>query len=164
MEPNTNTLCITNNPVPTCDATEILLQSGGTGVGEDCCTQYSCWKGCYEVQNDDGTAASTDPYGYVLPYTHHPLYSEDASNGQWIDSRDPCVTHTCSTNDSCITLGCDQGSDAGDYPGSGVTSVTENCQAPPDCYSENGMMLVPTNQVRDHLMSLYEPYLLSHHG
>ena len=45
-----------------------------------------------------------------------------------------------------MTPTCDGGSSVGDYPGSGVTSVTENCASPPDCYAENGMELRVLNQ------------------
>ena len=59
---------------------------------------------------------------------------------------DACITHQCITTDVCVTPTCDGGSSAGDYPGSGVTSVTENCASPPDCYAENGMELRVINQ------------------
>ena len=56
---------------------------------------------------------------------------------------DACVTHQCTRTDVCVTDACDG---ADDYPGSGVTSVTENCASPPDCYAENGMELRVLNQ------------------
>lgn len=76
----------------------------------------------------------------------HQLYSDDASDGEWMQFNNACVTHQCINTDVCVTPTCDGGSIVGDYPGSGVTSVTENCASPPDCYAENGMELRVTNQ------------------
>ena len=59
---------------------------------------------------------------------------------------DACITHQCISTDVCVTPTCQGGSSAGDYPGSGVSSVTENCASPPDCYAENGMELRVLNQ------------------
>ena len=59
---------------------------------------------------------------------------------------DACITHQCINTDVCVTPTCQGGSSVGDYPGSGVSSVTENCASPPDCYAENGMELRVLNQ------------------
>ena len=59
---------------------------------------------------------------------------------------DACITHQCISTDVCVTPICQSGSSVGDYPGSGVSSVTENCASPPDCYAENGMELRVLNQ------------------
>ena len=101
-----------------------------------CCpqeTQKCTFKGCWEVQTLNG----------VDTYIHHQLYSDDPTDGEWMQFDDACITHQCITTDVCVTPTCDG---ADEYPGSGVTSVTENCASTPDCYAENGMELRVLNQ------------------